>query len=37
MSAYFRAFDVVLADQIPRLHNHFKQECLSHDIYLLDW
>ncbi|XP_065648245.1 TBC1 domain family member 14 [Hydra vulgaris] len=37
MSAYFKTFDVVLADQIPRLHYHFKQECLSHDIYLLDW
>jgi len=37
MDAYYRTFDVLLEDQIPRLYSHMKQQCLSHDIYLIDW
>lgn len=37
MDAYYKTFDVLLEDQIPRLYSHMKQQCLSHDIYLIDW
>jgi len=37
MDAYFRTFDVLMEEQLPRLHHHFRSECLSHDIYLIDW
>jgi len=30
MDAYYRTFDVLLEDQIPRLYSHMKQQCLSH-------
>ena len=37
MDAYYRTFDVLMEEQLPRLHTHFRSECLSHDIYLIDW
>eukprot|EP00111_Clytia_hemisphaerica_P016153 TCONS_00047804-protein len=37
MDAYYRTFDVLLEDQIPKLYTHMKKQCLSHDIYLIDW
>jgi len=37
MEAYFNAFDVMLQDCAPRIHSHFQQQKLSHDIYLIDW
>lgn len=37
MEAYYRTFDVLLEEQLPRVHMHFRGENLSHDIYLIDW
>eukprot|EP00794_Sanderia_malayensis_P005458 gene5458-6141_t len=37
MEAYFNSFDVMLEECCPRIHQHFRQQKLSHDIYLIDW
>ena len=37
MKAYFATFDIFLEEHLPKLHDHFKQENFSPDMYLIDW
>lgn len=37
MKAYFATFDIFLEEHLPKLHEHFKHENFSPDMYLIDW
>lgn len=37
MQAYYSVFEQLMAENLPRIHNHFLKAHLTPDLYLLDW
>lgn len=37
ISKYVRVLDAIMADHIPRVHNHLRSLDISTDLYIMDW
>ncbi len=37
ISKYVRVLDAIMADHIPRIHNHLRSLDISTDLYIMDW
>jgi hypothetical protein len=37
ISKYVRVLDAIMAEHIPRIHNHLRSLDISTDLYIMDW
>ncbi|XP_033632900.1 TBC1 domain family member 14-like [Asterias rubens] len=37
MQSYFDTYEEYFEDNLPDLYNHFKNQCLTPDLYIIDW
>ncbi|CAE1277848.1 TBC1D14 [Acanthosepion pharaonis] len=37
MKSYFDTYDEFFLENMPQLHRHFEKQCLTPDIYIIDW
>lgn len=37
MQSYFSTYEEFFAENLPKLHSHFKKQAITPDLYIIDW